>query len=319
MFVDCCEIQEVFGRVKIQTILKPFLLFSSFCQEAYPNLSWTERSNLKLWLKHFCQISQISLIRLLLDELSRHDAEIWSEKNDTSKQLAFATSFPVLLSPSTCNNNFLTFRLRICCFHPRCESKKQFCHEMKIRSWFPHRNVLDDTRPSHRGLDRSSCFHGSTLAWNDSSLRGKVYSRHDVFTSSSPTTSSVMKNRPVNVLQKTSIGAEFGQFLLFKKFCAFLLVFTEQVSSYFGISLANRVISRKFCRYNHWFQILIRGGFPRTSWVSGLFSTQIRQCSVDTELIDGNNCAKNQFNDVITTIEVNGFHSFPFAFEVSSL
>ena len=41
-------------------------------------------------------------------------------------------------------------------------------------------------------------------------------------------------------------------------------------------------------------------------------------CTVDTELIDGNNFAKNQFNGFITTVEVNGFHSFSFAFQFSS-
>ena len=34
-----------------------------------------------------------------------------------------------------------------------------------------------------------------------------------------------------------------------------------------------------------------RSGSPRTFWASGQFSTQIRCCSVDTELIDGNNCS----------------------------
>ena len=61
---------------------------------------------------------------------------------------------------------------------------------------------------------------------------------------------------------------------------------------------------RNSCRYHHWFQILIRGGLPCTWWVSGLFFW--------------NNCAKNQFNGFITTVEVNGFHSFPFAFQFSS-
>ena len=52
----------------------------------------------------------------------------------------------------------------------------------------------------------------------------------------------------LNVLRETSIGAEFGQFLLFWKFCEFLLVFTQQVFLYFGISLRNKVSRRKLCR-----------------------------------------------------------------------
>ena len=43
---------------------------------------------------------------------------------------------------------------------------------------------------------------------------------------------------------------------------------------------------------------------------------KIRCCSEDTELIDGNNCSKNRFNGVITNVEVNGFHSFHFAFSI---
>ena len=71
----------------------------------------------------------------------------------------------------------------------------------------------------------------------------------------------------LNVLRETGIGAEFGQFLLFKKLCEFLFVFTQQVSLYFGISLRNRVGSKKVCRFRHWLQIFIRCGLPWTSWV----------------------------------------------------
>ena len=72
----------------------------------------------------------------------------------------------------------------------------------------------------------------------------------------------------LNVLRETSIGAEFGQFLSFRKFFEFLLVFTQQVFLYFVIILRKRVSNRKFCRNHHWFQILIRCGFLRTLWVS---------------------------------------------------
>ena len=55
----------------------------------------------------------------------------------------------------------------------------------------------------------------------------------------------------VNILRKTSIGAEFGQFLLFRKFCEFLLVLTQQLSLYFRISVRSRVSSGTFCGYHH--------------------------------------------------------------------
>ena len=52
--------------------------------------------------------------------------------------------------------------------------------------------------------------------------------------------------------------------------------------------------------------------------LSGEFFTQICHCAADTERIDGNICAKNQFNGFITTVEVNGFHCVSFAFQFSS-
>ena len=73
----------------------------------------------------------------------------------------------------------------------------------------------------------------------------------------------------VDSVHDASIGAQFGQFLLFTKFFEFLLVFTQQFSLCFGISLTNRVSSEKFCQYHHWFQIITRGQFSCTSWVSG--------------------------------------------------
>ena len=46
-----------------------------------------------------------------------------------------------------------------------------------------------------------------------------------------------------NILRETSVGAEFGQFLLFKKFCEFLLVFSQQVPLHIRVSLRNSVSS----------------------------------------------------------------------------
>ena len=73
----------------------------------------------------------------------------------------------------------------------------------------------------------------------------------------------------VDSVHDASIGAQFGQFLLFRKFFEFLLVFTPQLSLCLSISLRNRVSSGKFCHYQHWFQIITRGRFSCSSWVSG--------------------------------------------------
>ena len=162
-----------------------------------------------------------------------------------------------------------TFRSRTCWFRSRCEPKILFCHEKKIPSWSQHRNVHGDSRPSHPGLGRSSCFHESTLSHG---MIPKVFSRHDPFISSGASSSRVMKNCPLSIFfkkKRDSIGTVFGQFLLFKKLCEFVLVFTQEHSLYFRISLRIRVHNKKFCRYHHWCQIIIRDGFPCTWWVSG--------------------------------------------------
>ena len=66
--------------------------------------------------------------------------------------------------PHLQQESLLTFQLRICWVRSRSEDKKQLCHEIRTRSWSPHRNVLDGNRPAPPGLDRSSCFRGSALS-----------------------------------------------------------------------------------------------------------------------------------------------------------
>ena len=73
------------------------------------------------------------------------------------------------------------------------------------------------------------------FTWDDSSLRGKVFSRHDPFILVMCIIIMCTEEWSfLNILREISIGAEFDQFLLFKKFCEFLLVFTQQISLYFG-------------------------------------------------------------------------------------
>ena len=52
--------------------------------------------------------------------------------------------------------------------------------------------------------------------------------------------------------------------------------------------------------------------------ISGIkYFAQICDCSLDAELIDRNNCAKNQFNGFFTSVVVNGLLSTHFAFQFS--
>ena len=69
-----------------------------------------------------------------------------------------------------------------------------------------------------------------TLTRDDSSLRCKVYSRHDPFRSSTASSSSVKKNCPFSM---------FFEKPALEQSCEFLLAFSQQVSLYFGISLRN--------------------------------------------------------------------------------
>ena len=66
------KISEMFGRIRVQAVLKPFLLSSSFCQETCPNLNWPVQGGRKPWRKQFCQD-----VSLLLDKLNRQVAVTW--------------------------------------------------------------------------------------------------------------------------------------------------------------------------------------------------------------------------------------------------
>ena len=77
-----------------------------------------------------------------------------------------------------------------------------------------------------------------TLTRDDSSLRGEVRSRHDPFILSGASSSNVMMNCPFSMFfEKPALEQSLVNFSL--------LIFTQQVSLYFGISLRNRVGSEK--------------------------------------------------------------------------
>ena len=132
-----------------------------------------------------------------------------------------------------------------------------------------HIQDLADFRVSTNPSSHSGC------SWS----RDNVYSRHNnCIQSDLSSSSSVMKNGVVNILRRTSFGgSEFGQILIFRKFCEFLL--DED-----GI--------KKFGRYHHQLPILTFSVF---------------------ELIDRNETAKNQFNGCFASVKVNRLLSFSFA------
>ena len=224
MSLNCSEIQEVFRWVRVQAILKIFLLSSSVCQEANASSNWPVRGAVKFWPKFWCQVVK-SYCSTFFDSSCRSNLIInfdtprqsWLNipgsisihfrstcgidtgddvKVGVGRGLAFATGCLVHLSQRLQQESLLSFRLRICWCHSRHEPNNKFCHEIRIRSWSRHRNVLDDNRPSPPGLDRSSCFHGSTLSPRMIHHFDKVFSRHDAINLSSVSSSSVMKNCP---------------------------------------------------------------------------------------------------------------------------
>ena len=206
--------------------------------------------------------------------------------------LAFATGLPGPLFSQRLQQEFLqTFRSRVCWFRPRCEPKKLFGLEIKIRSWSQHRNVL---------VGRSSSFHESTLS------SGMMFSCRQVF----PHQLSF-----VNILQEQqwrrvwSISGVQEVLRISARIHATSFLCTSasvwelglSVGNYVGITIDSKLSLRRVSLHlaSLW---LIPNTDPlllRRHW----------------ELIDWKKCAKNQFNGAITTFEVNGsgFHSFPYA------
>ena len=79
MSLNCSEMQEVLGRVRVQVTLKPFLRSSSLCQTSYPIVKWPLRSTIELCLEFFHNIvkSYCSIIFsrdwMIMSQQSDHD------------------------------------------------------------------------------------------------------------------------------------------------------------------------------------------------------------------------------------------------------
>ena len=156
---------------------------------------------------------RILLLRLLLDILDRHVVAIWS--SNSTPQDNFGRIFMVLrlstfvhgtewtqettsslmsvviwpsqqvslyssLQHSQCESP-LTFLLRVCWFHSQFEPQNKSCHQKRIRFRFQHRNILDDKQTITSRTGPIFVFPRiHPFTWDDWSLRGRVYSRHDL-------------------------------------------------------------------------------------------------------------------------------------------
>ena len=198
------------GRVWVQAILKPFLWSSSLLQTSYPNVNWPLRSTIELCVEFFhnivnrpppsssqgidgsCRSNLIMTFDTIQQSLRNLSGLIsiqflsrtGIEMGDCvtvgfGRGFAFATGFPATLC-STFSREMVFWRFGYV-----------FVNSIYISNpWFRYRNVLDEGRPSHPRPGRLSCF------------RGNVNSRHRFFTSSGPSSSSVMKNCPFSTIFK---------------------------------------------------------------------------------------------------------------------
>ena len=109
---------------------------------------------------------------------------------------------------------------------------------------------------------------------------------------------------------------------MFRKNSEILLVVLQQVSLHGVIGPKWFVRGHQFYENNWSFWIVPSNKFPCTFWTTrdsaGHFAAHIRHCSIDTELIDWSNSAKNQFRGSLVATDVYRQFSFSFAFQVSS-
>ena len=302
----------------------------------------------KFWTKHMCQDSEFDCSVLLLKVLKDNffnalerllsngpgstsiQTRRWYGKVAVEEEvvgvdvwfgLSSATSFFLYILQC---NRFGRLRVppsspsRICFSQSRSLPKNRFHHQIRIRSWFRFRNGLDNDWLPPQKLDRSSCSHGSILL-----SRGKVYSRHDPPKLSSSESSrlvmsTVSSPRSSWYLHWSTVWSIENDL---DDFANFLLVTLQQVSLHVAIGPRWFIRCRQSCWNNHSFWIVLSNKFPWTFWTTRDFASHfvahVRYCSVDTEVIDGDDRAKNRFNGFVVATEVKRQFIFPLLFKPS--
>ena len=192
---------------------------------------------------------------------------------------------------------------------------------MRSRSWSRFRNGLDGDWLPPRKLDRSSCSHGSILLlWMLRCLEVKCtldmnlpicpvpHRRGSWNTVPSPRSSWYLH------LEHTLINWGWSG-----RLCDFFV--RDRAASFLSLchwSEAFCLFCRRFCWHHHGLWIVLSNKFHNQYYSAVEFVARVRYCSVDTELTDGNDCAKNQFGCVVVTTEKYGEFPFSFAFQISS-
>ena len=146
------------------------------------------------------------------------------------------------------------------------------------------------------------------LTWDDRSLRGNVYSRHDPFSLSNSVSSSVVKYCPFSVFARLALEQSWS----IERVLVDLRTSVRIHATNFPVILHR---SGKFDLLSTLLVALPRlqnyralRVFPYRSniWKFSRpqFCTHFRYCSVDTELIDGNNFTKKHFACFVAAIEM---------------
>ena len=119
-----------------------------------------------------------------------------------------------------------------------------------------------------------------------------------------------------NCFQESCIITNLYQsILLWEPFHSFLVLLKKILCMEF--SRKHRCCYQQSCWLEQWVSLSCQNKSPGSCLTGPVFITQIWDCSVDTELINRNNCAKNSFNRITIGTEVYWSFSTSFAFERS--
>ena len=196
--------------------------------------------------------------------ISAHDRAPESSQKMTSNLVSVSALPSQRVSPHSLQylrcESLPTSPLRIGISRSRSSPMNESHRQMESWSWSRPRNGLVDK------------------CWDDLLLRRNVSSRHEPFSLSSSVSQSIAKYGPFSTAFARPALEQFGQFKMNWKICRNGLI-----------------CCRQFGWHYHGLRVVRCHGSPCTLWTFGDFLgylfTHIRHCSVDTELIDGNDCA----------------------------
>ena len=105
----------------------------------------------------------------------------------------------------------------------------EFHRQIENSSWTWLRNGLDDNWPTSRTGPIFVVPRIHPFTWDDLSLRGNEYSRHEPLSLSSSASPSVVLSSLYSI-RVTCIWAQFGQLKMSWKTCELLIIIAQQVS-----------------------------------------------------------------------------------------